>query len=200
MFKTKIHYKNERVEAIIKPYDDTKKKFLKEWSNSVLRATQNPPFIRESIDLADLALSKWKARKQKDNYVNTVAELKQYISDNSNVEVAFFLTLETDSLPGTIICVSHIRRTWCNNIYIDFLASHPKALSEESEIKGAGRAMLHCISTIANEINSPLIWGEATHLSWQYYKKVFGLRKIKDVLIIPRKNYLNFLDVVNKKM
>lgn len=79
------------------------------------------------------------------------------------------------------------RRTWCNNIFIDFLARHPL-----NPIKGAGSALLWYIARVASAINADAIWGETTQNSVEYYAQVFGKQDMRDLLYIRRDEYEAF--------
>lgn len=91
-----------------------------------------------------------------------------------------------------IIGLCHFRRTWCNNIVLDYLAKHPLTLGnvrdEQYKVKGIGPALLCFLSRIAIDHACDQIWGEATSSSSDFYRRFFELDQVKDLFVIPRDN------------
>jgi hypothetical protein len=63
-----------------------------------------------------------------------------------------------------------------------------------------GTVLLYFLSIVARKYDCPLIWGEATAISCGYYKKLFEVPSIEDLISIPRKNFLAFVDRSDKTM
>lgn len=206
MFEVTLSDNKKPLPAQIKHFDIGDGDFIKKWELSIPKGKIPLPTVRDSLELAKLALGRWNLRRQKDNYAYNLDELKDFIKDNPNVEVSLFLILEykEDQNNSSILCVCHLRRTWSNNILIDFLATHPEIIisrykAGSKKINGIGRAMMQAVSTIAKEINSKYIWGETTQNSYLYYNHLFDLNRTSDMLFISKKKYTDFLKIINTK-
>jgi len=86
-----------------------------------------------------------------------------------------------------VVAICLFRRTWYNNLYIDFLAKHPRA-----PFASAGGAALWHISKIAKSIGAHAIWGETTQNSVGYYKRALRRKSMTDLLFLKRKEYEAF--------
>ena len=91
------------------------------------------------------------------------------------------------------ICALH--RTWCNNLYLDFLAVHPRLYRrgqpQPDDIKGIGTAALWYLALIAERIGAGAIWGEATEGSHGFYSAAFN-QPIQDLIFITKEGYTTF--------
>jgi hypothetical protein len=178
------------------------KDFIKCWENSLSKHEKDRPKFRDTILFAKYVYNLWdSSQSRKEYYATSFKAIKEFIRDNPYNEVANFVVLKSDMYRDTsVIGFCHFRRTWCNNIFIDYLGVHPLLIKEHvRKIKGVGTTLLYCVSMVATELESNYIWGEATQLSCGYYMNVFKLPKVTDMIYIPRKKYLLFYNDFLKK-
>jgi hypothetical protein len=156
----------------------------------------NPkPTQRDAVDFAELARERFIAdSKLGQPYIETLGKMQEHIARDPKCEVAGFMLLKCDWFYASqVIGICHFRRTWCNNIVLDYLATHPLTLGETEDtrhkVKGIGTVLLCCLSRIAIENSCELIWGEATDRSCGYYEKLFELEVVKDLIVVPRDNF-----------
>jgi hypothetical protein len=128
-------------------------------------------------------------------YITDPTEISDHVARDSQTEVAGLILLKCDWFPySEVIGLCHFRRTWCNNLVLDYLAVHPRTLGfdvhPQSKVKGIGSALLCFLSRIAVANSCDLIWGEATHISHGFYEKLFNLEAVKDLFLVPRANFL----------
>lgn len=168
--------------------------FIDEWAKKLDADTD--PIHRDALDLAQIAIDLFLVHsKVKQLYASSVEEIGTLIGENPKNEIAGFVLMKCDWFPDSqVIGVCHFRRSWCNSIILDYLASHPFSANCPSGyphvVTGVGTAFLWFISGIAARYGCDRIWGEATHSSSSYYKKVFGLDSVEDLIWVPKPNYL----------
>jgi len=76
-----------------------------------------------------------------------------------------------------VLGVCHFRRTWRNNLFVDFLTAQPEIASRSGlPVSGVGTLLLATVVEVAAEIQAPAIWGETTKGSAAFYKKTLDLR------------------------
>ncbi|MGB2678037.1 MAG: hypothetical protein WAN12_13220 [Candidatus Acidiferrum sp.] len=177
--------------------------FVDRWRETL--GTNPEPKQRETVELAQLA----KARYYADSglgqpYIEAAEDMRAYIDGDPQCEIAGFSVLECDWFPGSkVIGLCHFRRTWCNNMVVDYLSNHPliqRHLEDPRyKVRGIGTALLCFLSRMAIAHSCDLIWGEATHGSHTYYEHVFELKleSVKDLFVIPR---TNFTKCANRKL
>jgi hypothetical protein len=175
--------------------------FVGEWQKS-LGADKNPIRV-DAVDFARIAAHRFEAHSEMEYYAESVEDIADHIQGNPKCEVACCVLLTCDWFPpSNVIGLAHFRRTWSNNIVLDYLTTHPfiaKAPNESAHVvKGAGLALLYFLSTVARKYACPLIWGEATPHSCGYYKKVFNLPSVEDLISIPRDNFMVFISRFDK--
>jgi hypothetical protein len=163
---------------------------LESWQKLV-RSDPNP-IARDAAELARLAYGKWAYYRSALEIGATLIDVLAKIRDNPNAEVAVLLLAKAPQLKDRrvrmrIAGVCLFRRTWCNNVFIDFLARHPL-----DPVKGAGTRLLYYVARIASVIQADAIWGETTQNSVGYYAKAFGEPEIKDLLYVRRDKYEAF--------
>lgn len=174
-----------------KPYQSKAiRRALESWQKLV-RSDPNP-IARDAAELARLAYGKWAYYRSALEIGATLKDVVAKIRDNPNAEVAVLLLAKAPQLRDRrirmrIAGVCLFRRTWCNNVFIDFLARHPL-----DPVKGAGTALLCYVARIASVIDADAIWGETTQNSAGYYAKAFGEPEIKDLLYVGREKYQAF--------
>ncbi|MFL6388903.1 MAG: GNAT family N-acetyltransferase [Terriglobales bacterium] len=168
-------------------------RFVDKWRETL--GSHPEPVQREAADLAQLAKERFIADSNVGQpYITDPLEIDQHVARDQQSEVAGFILLKCDWFPDSeIIGLCHFRRTWCNNIALDYLAIHPQnlvsSLDPQYKVKGIGSALLCFLSRIAVANSCGFIWGEATHISHGYYEKFFKLESVKDLFLIPRENF-----------
>lgn len=174
--------------------------FLAGWREK-LGNDQNP-FRTDAVAFAQLTLDRFSAHSAIQPYVKSIDDIGDHIKNNQQSEVAGIALLRSDWFPdSTVIGLCHFRRTWCNNIVLDYLASHPFIAKRPEgyphHVKGVGLALLYFLSRLAEKYTCEYIWGEATQLSCDYYKKVLSLDSVKDLILAPRVKFIEFAERVD---
>jgi hypothetical protein len=168
--------------------------FINEWRDKLVEDADTKR--RDALDMAQLAIDNFLAHsKVQQIYVNSVEEIAIQIKADEHVELAGFVLLKCDWFPDSgVIGICHFRRSWCNSIILDYLAVHPfiaKAPDEYPHIvSGAGSALLWFVSDIARRNKCGRLWGEATHGSHGYYKRMFDLDAVEDLILADKLHYL----------
>lgn len=155
----------------------------------------NPEAIRrDAVDFAQLARDRYFAdSKVGQPYIAESGDVRTHIARDPQCEVGGFMLLKCEWFPDSqVVGLCHFRRTWCNNIVLDYLAKHPLTLGHIEDarykVKGIGPALLCVLSRIALEHSCGQIWGEATSSSCDFYRAFFALDQVKDLFVIPRDN------------
>ena len=132
--------------------------------------------------------------QRKRRVADRLQDIKDLIQDNPYAEVAVLILVKVPWLRrNNLAGVLFFRRTWCNNIFLEYLVVHPLyARNPEGPVRGVGTAMLYFLSNIATEIDAGTIWGEATQNSAPFYRKMFGRKGIDDRIHLSRKTYKAF--------
>jgi hypothetical protein len=175
--------------------------FVEKWRETL--GTNPEPKQREAVDLAQLARERFLADSRVgQQYLTTPDDLRDHIARDPQCEVGGFILLRCDWFADSqIIGLCHFRRTWCNNIVVDYLASHPLTLRQSEDarykVKGIGTALLCFVSRIAIANSCEHVWGEATLGSFPFYEHLFVLDGVKDLFVVPRDN---FTKCANRKL
>jgi hypothetical protein len=169
--------------------------FLSGWREK-LGKDQNP-FRVDSVAFAQLVIDRFSMHSAIQPYVTSTEDIGDHIKSNPHSEVAGVALLTCDWFHDSpVLGLCHFRRTWCNNIILDYLASHPFIAKRPDgyshHVKGVGLALLYFLSRLAERYGCEYIWGEATQLSCDYYKKVLSLDSVKDLILIPRDKFVEF--------
>lgn len=167
--------------------------FVEKWRETLGR---NPTAIqRDAVDFAQLARDRYIADSRVGQpYIANSREVRDHIARDAKCEVAGLMLLKCEWFPDSrIIGLCHFRRTWCNNMVVDYLAKHPVTLGSTEDgrykVKGIGQVLLCFLSRMAIELSCDHIWGEATQSSWDFYKWLFDLDQVKDLFLIPRDKF-----------
>ena len=192
-----IQFNKERRTATVKFTGAKDFGFVAEWQKT-LGADKNPVRV-DAVDLARIVSHRFEAHSEMEYYAESIGDIADHIRGNPKSEVACCVQLTCNWFPtSSVIGLAHFRRTWSNNMVLDYLTTHPyiakPSPDSESSVRGAGLALLYFMSTIAKTYECPLVWGEATPHSCGYYKKVFELASVEDLICIPRDNVLAFID------
>ncbi|MGH9684395.1 MAG: hypothetical protein ACRD4S_12395 [Candidatus Acidiferrales bacterium] len=170
--------------------------FIDVWRDKL--GSDADPRRRDALDLAQLATDSFIAHSRVQlPYVNSEEEIASHIAKEPNGEFAGFIMLHCANFPDSkIIGVSHFRRTWCNNIVLDYLAAHPFAANPPDEyshvLGGVGTVLLWFVCNLAQRHSCGCIWGEATYDSRTYYNYVLGLKDANDLILIHAPQYTEF--------
>jgi len=168
--------------------------FIERWEQAI--SLDRNPIRLDAVLFARLAVKRYRAHHRFETYATSVDEIGDFTRDNPQAEVANLVLLESNSpefAPAIGVC--HFRRTWCNNLVIDYLSVHPLLARprEQTPIKGSGTALLYFVSTVAIMTGAALLWGEATQNSCTFYQKAFHLDETKDLIYAPRKHVKEFV-------
>jgi len=168
--------------------------FIDEWKDKLGADADSKS--RDAVDLARLARDSFLAHTRiQQIYVNSVEEIATRIKDDEHVELAGLVLLKCDWFPDSaVIGICHFRRSWCNSIILDYLAVHPFIAKPPDGyphvVSGAGSALLWFVSDVARRYKCGRLWGEATHGSRGYYKHMFELDAVEDLILADRPHYL----------
>jgi hypothetical protein len=122
--------------------------------------------------------------------VDSISGLKERVAADPNVEISMMAVVEVAWFPPSRhVGFVHFRRTWCNNLCVDFLNAHPDIVSNREPIKGVGTALLDFIISVAREIRAGEIWGETTSDSVRFYRKLLDDPKAADRFRIRRRSF-----------
>jgi hypothetical protein len=154
------------------------------------------PYRKDAVDFADLAIQRFKADSQIGQpYVRSISDISDHVSHDPQCEVAGFVLLKCDWFPDSrVLGICHFRRTFCNNIVLDYLAGHPFTVRPPENykylVRGVGTALMCFLSRVAVTLSCTCIWGEATHLSRRFYRKIFKLDSIDDLILVPKPKFV----------
>jgi hypothetical protein len=168
--------------------------FINEWRDKLGADTDTRR--RDAVDLAQIAIDIYLAHTRiQQIYVNSVEEIANHpIKADEHVEIAGFVLLKCDWFPDSkVIGICHFRRSWCNSLILDYLAVHPFIANPPDGyphiVNGAGSALLWFVSDIARRYKCGRLWGEATHGSRGYYKHMFELDAVEDLILADKLHY-----------
>ena len=202
MMKIPIRVDTEFKEATLEFVTKRDFGFLKQWRASI--AKDSHPVRCDSVDFAALACKRFTSHSPTENYAHRVDDIAIHIRNNPLSEVANLILVKCDWFKeSNVIGVAHFRRSWCNNIILDYLAAHPWSAARPVDypimVSGIGIAMLCFLSRLADKFGCDAIWGEATQNSCEIYKSFFQLDSVNDLLYIERKKSAAFADAIEKK-
>lgn len=141
--------------------------------------------IREAVEFTRLAAKRWRYYSRTDEAAESFAGLQRKIRREPKCEVAFIMVATMRhgrrDLP---IGLAYCRRTWCHHLALDFLASHPRMLTALPPAEGLGSGIIFCLVQLANALNIPRIWGEATANSAGFYERLLAVSPVQDLFVI----------------
>jgi len=172
-------------------------KFVHGWRTSI-GGDQNPIRV-DAVDIAHVAVCRFEAHSPFEQYAGSMSDIGDFIQRDEHAEVACFVLVKCDWFPESpIIGAVHFRRTWKNNLFLDYLSVHPYVARVPEgftcNVRGAGTALLYFLGMVASRYGCGVIWGEATKGSCGFYKKAFDLEDVGDLIFVPREKILAFLD------
>lgn len=149
-----------------------------------------PPGDSASSDAHEfglLAHERWRNYQRQSLAVDSLDRLKERIRKNPKVEVGMLCRMDAKPyLDLPCLGRAFFRRTWANNLYIDFLTAHPE---KPAEVKGVGIGLLDFIISVAEAIEAGSVWGETTSDSVGFYQSVFGRERFNDRFSLPQSRY-----------
>lgn len=148
-------------------------------------ARESSTIIREAVEFTRLAAKRWRYYSRAGEAVESLANLRGEVREDSRSEIAFILlaTIRRNNrdLP---VGLAYCRRTWCHHLALDFLAVHPRALIRRPPVSGVGSGIVFGSVQLANALGISRIWGEATANSAPFYEKLLAVRPVQDLFII----------------
>ena len=176
--------------------------FLREWRAAL--GEDRHPVRTDAVDLATLACKRFKAHFSLECYAQRVEDIAAHVRNNPNCEVANLVMLKCDWFPTSeVIGLAHFRRSWCNNLILDYLTAHPWIADRPGGcpdvVRGVGTALLCFLSDVGTKYDCGAIWGEATQNSRETYEKFFGLEHVQDLLYIPQSKFVEFAERIKEK-
>ncbi len=164
---------------------------IADWEGSLERLSTSQQ--RDTVEYLETAVAKWALYRGKGRIVRSIPELRARIEQDREAELLGILVASARWFRGGSLagfCV--FRRTWCNNLAFDLLATHPSLMdSNTRQMSGLGTALLYGISQIAFQIEANSIWGETTDTSRSFYSKLFRLPLLTDLLVLPFREFLS---------
>ncbi|MBI3490885.1 MAG: hypothetical protein HY047_03705 [Acidobacteria bacterium] len=174
-------------------------KMLKAWDEAA-RGESNP-IRRDAADLAHLAFRRWREARAGLYVASTLREIQASTQNNPYAEVAVLILAKGEFLRnGRLAGLCFFRRTWCNNILIDFLAVHPLlAQNPDAPVRGVGFALLYFVAHVAESLRARAIWGEATQNSAKFYAGIFK-KRVRDLFYVTQLKYVAFRSELEAKL
>jgi len=191
-------YRDAQIEHVIRSDFD----FLAQWQGRL--GDDRHPIRTDAVSFAALACKRFTSHSGIEVYAQRVDDISDHITNNPHCEVANLVVMKCDWFTESeVIGVAHFRRSWCNNLILDYLAAHPWIANRpehfQHKVSGVGTGLLCFLSNIGVRYNCEAIWGEATQNSCQIYKRFFDLESVRDLLYIPRDKYAEFAASLQKK-
>jgi hypothetical protein len=142
--------------------------------------------IFDAVEFARLACNRWRYYHRQNLTVRSVEDLARFIQDHPTSEAAMVLIARPVwRSPISTLGIAYLRRTWCNHLFLEFLALHPQVIARRREqVSSVGPAMLHKIVALAEQIHAPCIWGEATEGSHERYQEWLAVEEVRDHFFI----------------
>jgi hypothetical protein len=157
------------------------------------RGASNPKVL-DAMELATLAFRRWREARSKKRVADCVEDVRDHIRNNPHAEITVLVLARAPWLKRNHVAgLCHFRRTWCNNIYIDFLTVHPSLVANRQRpIRGVGTALLYFVACVAAEIKAGALWGEATQNSAEFYRRIFAGADVSDLIYLREPDYNGF--------
>lgn len=146
----------------------------------------NSAAMVDAIEYAGLTCKRWNFYLAEGRAVTDAKQLRDPTILASE-ELAFLTIARVPRAEPSVLGLCLFRRTWANNLIVDFLALHPECLAGGTiPVKGLGAALMYAVTEIAEVLNCGAIWGEATSGSTANYQRMFRDPTITDLFFIPR--------------
>jgi hypothetical protein len=138
--------------------------FLRDWRRSLRRDTTVA--ARDSYEYAGLACKRWRFLHGQALTPGSLPEMRATLQRDPALELGFTVALFSRDQPDTVLGIAFARRTWANNLILEFLAGAPE---NSTAIKGTGSLLMQTLARIAGIIRCSELWGECTALSQGFY-------------------------------
>jgi hypothetical protein len=167
-------------QAIVRFGTDQDARKLAHWRFPADRVGNEP--IADALEYARLASKRWRYYRRANATVASLAELREAIRQNPKAEVAMmFVAFAAWPSPTPVLGFAYFRRSWCHHLVLDFLSTHPRVIDGRPErIRGVGSGVLYQLVAVAEEMDIPRIWGEATSHSAPFYQRALNVKQIFD--------------------
>jgi len=169
---------------------------LRKWSDCI--STDGNPLKFDAAEYGDLAQQRWIESLEKGRVAKSLDEVRIFKKDNPHSEVRVLLLARAAWFrSGVPMGLCLLRRTWCNNLCLEYLAAHP--LATDDHISGIGSGLLYEAICFARSLRVRDLWGEATALSRGFYENVFDLAEVRDLFCASKRRRLYFQNQCDRK-
>jgi hypothetical protein len=132
----------------------------------------------DALEFAKHSTKRWGFYKSSKRAMSSLTRAKARVKREPHAELAFMAVLTGEWAPKHILGFTLFRRSWCNHIAVDFIASHPANRENPARaVSGVLRATFRAITEVAFALRVTRIWGEATDSSAEKYAHIFDLKK-----------------------
>jgi hypothetical protein len=141
-------------------------RFVNQWRRAL--ASGNSPAAHDSLEYAMLSGKRWRFLLEQRLSVSGWSSLREHLRRDQTAELgmALAVTRASRGMPA-VLGFAYLRRTWANNLILEFLAASPVA---GAGIKGVGAAIMQCAAAIGVWLQAPELWGECTAASRGFYR------------------------------
>lgn len=177
----------------VEPPASAELELLADWLKSV-----DTPQQMDAAEMAAMASAKWVATCQWGTIATSVDAIKAAIRRNSDVETTGLLVADAGWFPERLLGICLFHRTWTNNLFVDFFATHPLT-KRHPIIGGVGYGLLNELCVVARQLDARLIWAETTKGSAPVYEHMFGLPHVGDQLLVTADKQIEFCQTVQDR-
>ena len=171
---------------------------IEAWPQQVRGA--NDSVAEDALEFAELACERWRFNRSKRRTASGIPAMKRKIATDKFAELAVLCIARATWTKPSILGIALFRRTWCNHLALDFLATHPlRLMNGPDRIGRVGTGLLFGIVEVALALNADVLWAETTQTSAPFYKRVFDLEKVEDLLWVPEPNLRAFHIVMEEQ-
>ena len=162
---------------------------LNDWTLSLDGQSTGPQ--HDAVEYLASAIAKRDLLAGKGRFAGSMEELRAGMTDRKSEWLGILTATSPEYRGGIPAGICQFRRTWANNITLDFLAVDPRLLDSGTRtLHGVGTALLYRLGILAEEIGAGQIWAETSDTSATFYRALFNRPDITDLLVIDRESYL----------
>ena len=148
-------------------------RFVKRWKLDCPAAENSA--ARDALEYATLAGKRWRFLREQQLTVSGWQDLIGHLQREPAAELGLAIAVTTFVAGQTsVLGVAFARRTWANNLILEFLATSPQAMSG---LKGTGFALMHSLAVIGHWLSCGELWGECTGASRGFYMKLMRMSR-----------------------
>lgn len=138
------------------------------------RVIEDMAAVRDTLEFARRATEHFRYYKQTLPVANSQAQLRRSMRLDKSAEISMFFVARAQWYePSRILAFAQCRRTYCNNLVLEFLGTHPRLVGNFGpRVSGVGTGSLCALAEFAHSTGIRAIWGEATAISAGFYKAV----------------------------